>query len=392
MTATKASSRPFMVSYYLADLNPHRDKSIGISNYTFDLVRAVSELRQLRIHTLESRSSLHHPCADQRDCWPFRTDTVAKRMLIDAVAWVPLNAAPSEIIHFTKGLLPPTFLSTKKIVVTIHDMILDHYQRTYPEERSALEWRYWTRVLERTLLRADAIITVSEHARAQIEAFAHAHKLPLPSIFVTYEGSRFESYAGTEPLASRRPVFVAFGSPHPHKRTQRLTELWCGRQAARDHTLQLIGNVPKAVTALAAQRDDIECLGSCEENALIGRLRATRGLLVSSEIEGFGLPVLEAAYLGTPSVVVRGTSCHELLDGYDRLTFDLDSQRSFDQALQALLDLPATWSHDAPRRMLERFRWSKVAKATMNVYEQVLLEPARTHPAREPPRARKLDE
>lgn len=375
--ANRAPSGPTMVSYYLADLNPHRDKSIGISNYTVDLIGAVSELGRLRIHTLESRSSLQHRRADQRDRWPFRTDTVTKRMMVDALAWVPLNAAPSQIIHFTKGLLPPTFVSTKKIVVTIHDMIIDHYQRTYPEERSRLEWRYWTHVLERTLHRADAVITVSEHARAQIEAFAHVRGFAPPRIFVTYEGSRFESFAGGEPRPSRRSVFLAFGSPYPHKRTQRLAELWCNRQTALDHTLQFIGNVPQPVAALAAQRDDIECLGSCEESALIGRLRASRGLLMSSEIEGFGLPVLEAAYLGTPSAVVRGTSCHEILQGYDELTFDLDGQSSFDHALHALLELPVASRRELVTRLLERYRWSKVANATMKVYEHVCIEPTR---------------
>ena len=51
-------------------------------------------------------------------------------------------------------------------------------------------------------------------------------------------------------------------------------------------------------------------------------------LLLPSEIEGFGLPALEAYYLSTPVVYVRGTAVEEILGERSPGGFVLESADS----------------------------------------------------------------
>ena len=78
--------------------------------------------------------------------------------------------------------------------------------------------------------------------------------------------------------------------------------------------LKLVGTLPSEAAACVADDPGICSLPHQSEATLIDLVRRARALLLPSEIEGFGLPALEAYFLGTP-VCYAAESVAEILAG-----------------------------------------------------------------------------
>jgi glycosyltransferase involved in cell wall biosynthesis len=97
-----------------------------------------------------------------------------------------------------------------------------------------------------------------------------------------------------------------------------------------------------------------------------------RALILPSEIEGFGLPALEAYYLGTPVCYVRNTSVEEILAvATSKGGFSLDSSESLHHALAEVMAM----DHDEVRtcglKLREFYTAEKVAKRMLSVFRDV---------------------
>jgi glycosyltransferase involved in cell wall biosynthesis len=358
------------VLFYLADQHPWRDRSIGITGYTDGLIRGLQARSDVEIGALVSRSSYRPPVPARLHRIPLDTDRRATRLLVDQLA--PLVPASPDLWHFPKGFLPLALRPRQPTVGTVHDTIVMHYATHYPQTRSRAEFAYWRQVLRRSLSRFDLVLTVSRTSREQILAFCDDARITAPRIEVTYEGARFEQEAGGTP--DKDDYVVHLGSPAPHKRTATLLSHWGtlqerGRDLPR---LVIVGALDGEAATLAAQLRGIELQPRADETALKALLSGARALLLPSEIEGFGLPALEAYYLGTPVVFVRGTSVHEVLGDDAPGAFELDDATGLDSALEAALALDADAVAQRALALRERFSWSSCVERTTKAYEALL--------------------
>ena len=108
--------------------------------------------------------------------------------------------------------------------------------------------------------------------------------------------------------------------------------------------------------------DSVRLLGRVSDDQLIELYQAADVAVVpSSEHEGFGLVVLEAAACGTPTIVTAVGGLPEAIAGLDRSliipTGDREALR--DRLLRAAVDRPG---RTAARAYAERFDWSVVAE------------------------------
>jgi glycosyltransferase involved in cell wall biosynthesis len=77
-----------------------------------------------------------------------------------------------------------------------------------------------------------------------------------------------------------------------------------------------------------------------DDRALRSQFEAARALVFPSEIEGFGLPAVEAYYLGTPVCYTAGTSIEEILGSAGKQGgFSLKDPDSLFRALDDVLAL-----------------------------------------------------
>jgi glycosyltransferase involved in cell wall biosynthesis len=258
-------------------------------------------------------------------------------------------------------------------VVTIHDTIIQYDEDHYPQWRSAWAYRYWARMLKHTLRHADRIMTVSKSAKTQIEAFMKRHEIPAKEIIVTYEPCLYESMP--QPVGGTKEGFVMhLASCEPHKRTAHLIRWWLDAEA-RGHklpTLHLIGSVPSEVMPLLGSAKSIVKRPFLEESALQDAYLKASALILPSEIEGFGLPALEAYYLGTPVCFVEGTSVEEILSvATHKGGFNLNDPQSLFGALEQVMSMSADEVRSYGLKLRETYASQRVAQRMIEVFGEV---------------------
>jgi glycosyltransferase involved in cell wall biosynthesis len=352
--------------FYLADQNPHRDRSRGITAYTRGLIAGLLA-SGVEITVLTSRSSYKVEGDVRHLSLPFRTNHLVGRMAADFIhpLWIP----PLPLVHYPKGFLPGLRPKSALLCGTVHDLILQHYIDHYPASRSRVAFSYWLQVLKRSLPRFDFIVTVSEFSATAIREFCFRHRLVCPPIRVTWEGCRWEG----EPLrrVEKRACLLHLGSREPHKRTATLIEYWRAL-AIPDLKLVVVGSVTEEVQRSIWESTAIELLPALPEDKLKTLLSESRALLLPSEVEGFGLPALEAYALGTPVVYVRGTAVEELLGASTPGGFDLAAPDSLRWAIESVLKLSAAEIVVTRLRLLQRYSWSECVRKTMASYGEFL--------------------
>lgn len=363
------------ISAYLADQNPGHDRSYGISRMSQVVLRALNRTGKSEVRVITSRTSQQAPdpsITQQELPWGTRKKWV--RLLTDHLH--PLffsQAEPPDVYYYPKGYLPLISGLCHPSVVTIHDTIIQYDEDHYPNWRNPSEYRYWAMMLKYTLRRADRILTVSECSKKQIQEFMVRHAIPAKPITVTYEPCMYEAIE--QPVEPRKENYLIHLASHePHKRTEHLIRWWQeAEEQGRDlPTLQLIGNIPTEMLTYVARSKTIVKRPFLEDSELRSAYMSAKALLLPSEIEGFGLPALEAYYLGTPVCFVKGTSVEEILGvATSKGGFDLNHSQSMFDALAEVMAMDANEVRECGLKLRETYAAGKVAERMIAVFRDL---------------------
>ena len=362
-SSSDSDSLPLRVAVYLADQNPHRDRSQGITNMTLCLLHELHKHDNIELMPVVSKSSVIDAAVNGRNVRvPWRTDRTLGRLVCDAFhPWMP-RLAP-DVWYYPKGYVSLLARSKTPTIGTMHDVIVQHYADHYPAARSKRELRYWLHVTERSLRRLDVVLTVSEHAKEQLLGFCRLRGIPAPDIQVTYESSDCERYVDRQ--LTKGDYVVHLASTAPHKQTLRLLQLWQSLQERRTDLpeLQLIGSLSPEALRISKGMQHVVRLPHLDRESLVEKLSGARALLFPSEIEGFGLPALEAYLVGTPVCFVSNTAVAEIvhMGGCDFGAFELQDVDSFSAALDSVLNAPIETVTNIRRKLHVTFSSQTVA-------------------------------
>jgi alpha-1,3-rhamnosyl/mannosyltransferase len=126
------------------------------------------------------------------------------------------------------------------------------------------------------------------------------------------------------------------------------------------------------VEAVLASSTSIVKRPFLEDASLRAAYLNAKALVLPSEIEGFGLPALEAYYLGTPVCFVRGTSVEEILSvATYKGGFTLDDAESLFRALDEVMAMGTEEIRHCGLTLRETYAAEKVAARMMEVFEEV---------------------
>jgi len=287
-------------------------------------------------------------------------------------------------------------------VVTCHD--LDTFRSVIApmeEPRSPL-FKAMTRHILAGLRRAACITCDTRAVRDEILAgdIAPPERVVVIPIGV---GSEFRSEARVDsdreverhlayPVGSIEILHV--GSNAPRKRIDRVLQLTADlvRQDARVRLVRVGGSLTGEQQRLARDlgvTDRITVLPPLNDRHLASLYRRAALVVLPSEREGFGLPVVEALACGAPVLasdlpVLRevGGSAAEFVPAGDRDAWARTATRMIREksehthVWQARRDRGLTWT--------SRFSWSQFAKDLAEVYRNVAGVRADSHPASEP--------
>lgn len=371
----KIQNSKLKITAYLADQNPGHDRSFGISRMSQVVLDALAVSGEVEIDAITSKTSQQAPAnVTLTSMLPWGTRNKWARFFTDH--FHPLFRRHSDdldICYFPKGYLPLLSLYCRPSVVTIHDTIIQYDEDHYPKWRHAWEYAYWSKMLRHTLLSADRIMTVSISSKSQIEAFMRRHAIPPKPITVTYEPCLYESVEQPlEPVKENYVIHLA--SREPHKRTAHLIRWWHqaemnGRELP---TLHLIGSIPPEVMPLLANSHSIVRRAFLSDAALQAVYLEASALILPSEIEGFGLPALEAYYLGTPVCYVKGTSVEEVLSvATEKGGFMLNDPESLFAAVTQVMSMSQQEIRECGLKLREIYAAEKVAERMLVVFRDV---------------------
>jgi glycosyltransferase involved in cell wall biosynthesis len=295
---------------------------------------------------------------------------------------VPALAAARrlDVLH-SPANVGPVFCPGVACVITVHDMIWMRAGAQWDSEQARDAMR---RSSQMTVPRARRVITDSESSAGDICSMLRVERA---RIDVAPLGVRVDPGAVATPEVELRgrlslgqgPVIFCVAQKRPYKRQDALIRALAGLPAGT----QLV--LPGAATEF---EDELRALASelgvaaqvkfpdwVSEADLEGLYRLASCFALPSELEGFGLPVLEAMARGLPVACSDRTSLPEVA-GQAALLFDPDDQAAVTRSLAELIEDQALRTRliAAGLERAKQFTWARTAEATVASYRKALVE------------------
>lgn len=278
------------------------------------LVRQLAGLSQLEQPGTSPRISctlhLGHPLAEARTELESHTQIVASRnvdrrstRMVVEHSRLALDTRNADLVHHGGGTIPLIRPATPTLL-TIHDL---QYLR-FPQYFSAARLRYLRVMMPRSARAATMIATPTAHVADDVAA---EFSVDRSKIVVVPHGVP-KLVTDEDEVGRQRGLVGSYGAlivypaiTHPHKGHARLIE---AMRHLPDARLVLIGgvgsvedDVQRAINS-AVDPEQILRLGRVPDGIRNALIAAADLVVIPSEEEGFGAPVIEAMTVGTPVV------------------------------------------------------------------------------------------
>jgi anaerobic magnesium-protoporphyrin IX monomethyl ester cyclase len=292
-----------------------------------------------------------------------------------------LKAIGADVAHFTNGMVP--VFSPTPTVVTIHDVSLRRYPRYHPLRRVVVNGP----LVELAARRADAIITVSESAKADI---VRAYRVDPARVHVVYEAAApsFGRVRDPETLARVRRryglgdrIVLYVGTIEPRKNLPKLIDAFAGRLRAGDlaHQLVCVGPYGWMSHGIGERGGDnglkrsINFTGYVPFEDLPALYSLAEMFVYPSMYEGFGLPIIEAMACGVPVITSRASALAEVGGNAVRMVEPLEADSLGDAIVELAGDRAARERMAAAGiARASEFSWERAARESLEVYRSVV--------------------
>ncbi len=224
-----------------------------------------------------------------------------------------LSADMPDVFWGSQGFLPLRMPRGIRKVITVHDAV--YY--TCPWTMSAITHFTFGTFLEQSIKRADALTTVSQTMKTQLEKILHKKGIK-KNLEVIYPGADdlfrpLDKEFSREHLFSRHgirePFLLFVGTCEPRKNLVGLIRAFrLFLKKASDYTLVIAGGKGWKDAPIYAEvnrhglKDRVKFLGYVPQDDLPKLYSAAEAFIFVSFYEGFGIPNLEAMACGTPIV------------------------------------------------------------------------------------------
>ena len=348
----------------------------GWSRYAVNLLRELSKLGVgLRLYARTPLHPAHLDALGPGDC-EVRVAPPMRYALWEQ-GWLPRQCRRDGVtlLHSPHNFGLPVVCPVPR-VLTLHDAI----DSVYHHDR--LPWRAWLRpghararlMLQVARRSADRIVTVSEHARADL---VRRFGLPAGRVDVIPEAAE-ERFHRPPTATEAARVAAKYGLTRPYF-------LYVGGAEGRKN----VGFLARAFADAALPGVELVLAGGGDFGACTGpRVRAVGyvadadlpalyagalGFAYPSEYEGFGLQLVEAMAVGCPALAADATSLPEVL-GRGGDLFPLGDPAVLTTMLRRLATDPAYRADLAARGRVRaaEFSWGRAAHATLATYEATL--------------------
>ncbi|GEP88377.1 Glycosyltransferase involved in cell wall bisynthesis [Chitinophaga terrae (ex Kim and Jung 2007)] len=289
-----------------------------------------------------------------------------------------------DIFHGLSHELPFGIHTTRvRSVVTMHDLIFERY----PQQYNPIDVLTYRRKARYACKYADLVVAISQQTKDDLVTY---YQVPEEKIRVVYQSCDpiFETLRPTGEIAAFRQryqlpgqYFLYVGSLIERKNLLGIVTAMNELKGRLDVPLVVLGSgkkyKEKVKQYLSAHQltDRVIFLNEhsrLENEELPLLYQGAAALLYPSLFEGFGIPILEALWSGTPVITSTG-SCFSETAGDAALYVDPLQPSSIAQAMQQIINFPDLAADLRKKGILhaQRFTPSKCAAAMMQVYREL---------------------
>ncbi len=292
-----------------------------------------------------------------------------------------IQATGCKIFHGLSHEIPVGLPKQIRSVVTIHDVIFRKEPELFPMiDRWIydLKWRHSTS-------RADRIIAVSEHTKKDIQAIykVAAEKISVVHPPVEFADGESRSHGSLVEIGLNAPLpaeyFLYVGAITERKNLSGILKAYEHLPAQLRIPLVVVGRGGKyfrdirKMTSNSKLGRNILFLGQVSNQSLSTIYRNAYALIYPSFYEGFGLPIVESLYHGTPVITSNLSSMPEAA-GPGGLLIDPKSTGDIANAMQRILEdseLARKLANDG-REYVKRFSTECITAQIEAIYHELI--------------------
>jgi glycosyltransferase involved in cell wall biosynthesis len=280
---------------------------------------------------------------------------------------IAMRRASLDMVHFCSQYVP--VLAPGPLVVTIHDLI--HLR--FPQYFKTKVGPYYGTVVRLACARARRVITDDERTVEDLARFlgvkpAKVRVIPLGANDIFREP--IEAHQG------RRPYLLYVGNHRQHKDLVTLFAAWSALPDAWEVDLYVTGpdDFDGELQRRSGLSREIVALGDVSTEGLARYYAGARAVVQPALREGFGLPMLEAMTAGCP--VVASADAVPSAIAAAALTFPARDVLALRALLEQILSDEGLRTRiiNLGREVSRELTWDRCARATADVYREVLEE------------------
>ena len=365
----------------------------GVSRYTSNLVTELVKRSDVHMHlygaSLRQTGTLHKFIDALHKQHLTRTPKFSSYIqqtppTLQDVMWNTLKRNPVkkffpkiDVFHSWDWLQPPD--KDLPLVSTIHDLAILKFPETVHPKILKLHQQSWKVLKERNA----EIIAVSHATKKDVvellgfspsKVHVIYEALPQETVRVADSMSDEREESIKRRLSLNKPYIFFVGTREPRKNLMKLIQAW--QPLAKDVDLLIAGEQGWDETGKEMKGPQPRFLGRVSDEELVVLYEEAELFAFPSIYEGFGLPILEAFYHGTPVVTSNISSMPEVAGNAAELV-DPKSVESIRKGLTTVLNESKEASQKRMQRMILRlqlFNWNKVADETIGVYRRAVEE------------------
>lgn len=258
-------------------------------------------------------------------------------------------------------------------IMTVHDVI---YWRL-PEYIPNWKVKLYVSLLEKSISKANQIITISQFSAQEIEEIFNIQSKDIPIISPASPKSK---HKGIYPIVEGDYIFYE-GGLDIRKNVPKLIQAFSLIAnnykyinlyiAGKYFDSPVIPNIPNLIEQYNLQ-DRVKLLGYISDEDMIRYIKYSKILIYPSLYEGFGIPILEGWSLGSPVITSNIGAMKEV--GSDAvMTVNPNSAKSISDAIELLISddlLRQSIIHKGFER-LNYFNWAKSALKLESVFKKL---------------------
>lgn len=356
----------------------------GVSRYTTNLSRALSEIPGHSVnlfgYSLRQRDELLKLANKISNANKFILPYPPK--ILD-LAWkfnfLPVSKyIPNlDVFHSWDWMQPPD--TNIPLVSTIHDLAILKYPETAHKQILKAHQRSWSILKQR---RAN-IIAVSRSTKKDIvkelgyaEYLVHVIPEALPEEFKQSAEKITDQIEAevADRLMLEKPYLLFVGTREPRKNLERLITAW--QSFGNEYDLLIVGEEGWDESSTMAKKLKYQprFMGKVSDRELCVLYKRAAVFTFPSLYEGFGLPILESFYFGTPVVTSDNSGMREVAGNAAEL-IDPTSITSIRKGIKTILNETKEEQQKRKKRMIIRqqmFTWKQTANETLKVYETAI--------------------